>query len=342
MKLIFNKASEGMDELRRYFSLIPGALEFDKLQPDMEAAQIELEKYVPRALIAKAVNHYYSELYEGEGTGEGSGSGSGAGEGDAEVLDDLVHRVQNVVALLGYRDFAQNNDATHTANGRTARGDKDTDTLNLKLIESDDAALQRKALKAIDRLIQFADEQKFEEWTGSEIYRQVRELMLWNTELFDRYFPIDRNVRIFLALVPMQRKVQVDRIKPRLGDLYDALLAKVLDGLDKMSKEDRQLYDLVCYPIAELAMSEALLKLPVQLFPEKIVQQFWGPGNGASALVLREKMVAEIEATGLKSLERLESELLKREAAESGEAITDDSIVDIADRMDGANMYARV
>lgn len=45
-------------------------------------------------------------------------------------------------------------------------------------------------------------------------------------------------------------------------------------------------------------------KLPVQLIPEKMIQQFWSPGYGI--------------------------------------AITDETIIEISERMDAANLFARV
>ena len=52
--------------------------------------------------------------------------------------------------------------------------------------------------------------------------------------------------------------------------------------------------------------------------------------------------IGELENKGIESLQRLENELEKRAAATAGTEITDVTIVDIADRMDAANLYCRV
>jgi len=350
MKLIFNKYSTGVEEMQRFFSHIPGTLDFVDFEADLTLAQEEVGKYVGMAIVQKAVTHYWTDGYEvaalqSEPTEE---------EAALLVLDELVYRVQMAVCLFGYRDYAQNADATHTSTGRTARQDKDSDVLNLRLIESDDLALMRKCLKAIDRLIKYIDEQGFTEWISSDIYKQTRDLLIWNADLYEQYFPIDRNNRVFLMLVPMMRKAQLDHILPRVGQtVYDGILEKVVamgrlstgsgsGAGDGMTTEDRVLYDLMCYPIAEMAISEAYLKLPVQLFPENMVRQFWAPGNGAAALVMREKLIKDIEGKGLESLRKLENEVERRLAEEAGTPITDDTIVDIAERMDATNLFARV
>lgn len=331
--------------MQSYFSHIPGTIDYSDINPDVLVAQDDLAIHVGDAIVEKAINHYHSDDYNtGDENSESSGDGSGDGSSSPTIadLDELVFRVQAVVTLYAYRDYAQNNDATHTATGRTARSDKESDVLNLRLIDADDLALQRKGQRALERLIKYIDEKKFTEWTGSPVYSQTRELFLWNAELFDRYFPIEKNNRLYLMVVPMIRKAQIDHITTRLSaEVYDDLLTKVRDG-ELTDSNDQFLFDLVGYPIAELAMSEAFLKLPVQLFPEKMAQQFWGPGNGASAIVLREKLIKDIELKGLESLRRLEDELTKRDAEAAETPITDDSIVDIAERMSTSNLYARV
>jgi len=334
MKLIFNKTDEGLKEMQKYFSHIPGQLDFEDFEADIVVAQEEVARYIGMAMIEKAINHYWTPVSES--------SGSGSGSSETDNLNELVLRVQSAVTLMAYRDYAQNKDATHTSTGRTARSDKDSDELNLKLIDQDDMALQRKGLKAMDRLIKFVDDHQFKEWTDSIAYKECRDLLIWNADLFEKYFPIERSRRVFLMLVPMIRKAQFDHILPRVGaEAFGVLLEKVKAG-DLADPADRLLYDLICYPIAEMAISEAFSKLPTQLFTENMTRQFWNAGNGAAALVLREKLIGDIESRGKQSLLNLESELERRAAATTNIPITDEVIVDIADRMDSGNAFVRV
>lgn len=356
MKTIFNKGLTGIEEMQEYCSQISGRTEFKDIKPDVISAQEEVAKYIGSEMVLKAIAHYSSSNFRKE-------------QDPDTKLDTLAELVQNAVALLAYRDFAKTNDVAHTPTGRKARSDKDHEEVNLRLIDADDLALLQKGLKAIDRLIKYIDVEQFQEWTNSQPYKSTRELLLWNAELFDSYFPIDANRRIFILIAPMIRKVQIDRIKPRLGsELYASMLAKVqakmMDTLDsstgsetessgsgsgsstssetEWTDDDQYLYDLIGYPIAELAISEAYTKLPIQLFPEAMAKQFWSAGNGAAALSLLEKSAKDIERSGLASLQRLENELTIRQAQDSGTEITEDTIVDIVDRMDAGNKYARV
>jgi hypothetical protein len=256
------------------------------------------------------------------------------------------------VTLIAYRDYAKNNDATHTGTGRTVRMDKDSDEFNSRLIESDDMALMQKGLKAIDRLIKYIDDQQFEEWTSSVLYRENSELLIWNADLMERYFPIERNRRVFQMLAPMIRNAQLDLILPRVGSVvYAEMLEKVRsresevgsgDGSSAMTADELVLLDLMCRPIAEMAIAEGYTKLPWQLFPENMVRQVWSAGNGAAVVSMLGKMTQNITAIGQKSLQRLEDELARRDAVTTETPITDDTIVDVGDRMDATNLYARV
>ena len=349
MKLILNKDSQGVTEMQKYFSHIPGTIEFTEMEADVILAQEEVARYIGDDMLNAAIEHYLGENFQS--------STSSDTEPTNEELDELVYRIQMPVTLIAYRDYAKNNDATHTATGRTARMDKDSDEFNSRLIESDDMALMQKGLKAIDRLIKYIDDEQFEEWTSSALYRENSELLIWNADLMERYFPIERNRRVFQMLAPMIRNAQLDLILPRVGStVYAQMIAKVRsrksevgsgDGGStgsptEMTDDDLVLLDLMCRPIAEMAIAEGYTKLPWQLFPENMVRQLWSAGNGAAVVSMLGKMVQNITTIGLKSLQRLEDELARREAAETDEPITDDTIVDVGDRMDATNLYARV
>jgi hypothetical protein len=340
MKLILNKESQGVAEMQKYFSHLPGTIEFPELEADVILAQEEVARYIGDAVLNLAIDHYLCDHFQTETPADMGISPT------YEVLDELVYRVQMPVTLIAYRDYAKNNDATHTATGRTARMDKASDEFNRSLIDSDDMALMQKGLKVIDRLIKYIDDQQFEAWTSSVLYRENSELLIWNADMMERYFPIERNRRVFQMLVPMIRNAQLDLIKPRVGNaVYAEMLNKVRSqesGDGSTTDADLVLLDLMCRPIAEMAIAEGYTKLPWQLYPENMVRQLWSAGNGAGVVSMLGKMVQNITTIGLKSLKSLEDELERRAAVVTETPITDDTIVDIADRMYATYMYARV
>jgi hypothetical protein len=348
MKLIFGKTGRsGIEEMQGYFSHIPGTIRFSEMKADLLMAQEELYKFVGKAVIDEALDHYHSELYDAIDADEGDASGSGYA--DLDVQDELVHHVQMAVALMGYRDYALNNDATHTKTGRMARMDKDSDEWTDKLIDRDDFALQRKAQRAIDRLIGYVDDNKIASWVNSDLYKDTKELLLWNATVFHRFHPIEYSRRLFMLLVPMIRSAQRDYVEPVFGEeRWAGLMEWMQDGdasgsgAATSAATMKLLYDKAGYTIAYLALSSGYRELPIQLFPENMSRHFWNAGNGLAFLGLRDKMIANLKEEGLRKLSVLEFYVRKLEADDAAQEITDDEITTIAERMDTGNKFARV
>lgn len=347
---IFNKSDNGIEEMQQYFSHISGMLEFVDMQNDILLAQEELYKYVGKNVITRALNHYNSDDYHSVVDEDASGS---AGEEAAliQLNDGLVEHVQMAVCFLGYREYALNNDATHTKTGRVSRMDKDQDEVNTQLIDRDDRALLRKAHKAIDRLIGYIDENQLEEWIASEIYKTCRELIIWNADIFERYHPIERDRRLFLLLVPMLRRIQVNEIAPTIGTERMAQLMAYIKAKDTSaeasgsggdSEEMELLADKASFPLAYKALAAAYKELPVALFPESMARQFWNAGNGIAFVTLRDNVINAIAAEGREQMRSLMFHLDSMDAQDEGSEITDDTITTIAERMDDTNKFVRV
>jgi hypothetical protein len=306
------------------------------------------------------------ELPEGEGEEEGIEDGQDGveipvyeyPEGELTqpqrfyLLDRLVEHIQNAVTLLGYREYALNNDATHTKTGRMARMDKDTDEWTDKLIDRDDFALQRKGQKAITRLIKFVSRWLFPDYLAAEPYSSTKDLYLWNSEKFHKFHPIDHDDRLFMLMLPMNRSVQQDFIDPVIEPARRAEILKwahtglvdVAEGEDGDQKRAamRNLYDKIGYAIAYLALSKGYKELPVQLFPESISRNFWAAGNGAAFIAFRDKIAGDTRNEGMRKLNVLMMYLEEIRAAETQTAITDEDIMTIDKRMKAENKFARV
>jgi hypothetical protein len=246
------------------------------------------------------------------------------------------------VTLMGYREYALNNDATHTKTGRMARMDKETDEWTEKLIDRDDWALQRKIQKAIDRLLKFIDENQLSEWINSDIYSETRDLLVWNAECFQKFHPIEYSQRLFMLMMPMIRSVQEEYIVPALGTTrFDELLALVKANTVTTTAE-KLLYSMCGYPICYMALGKAYKELPVQLFPESMSKNFWSAGNGAAFIALRDKMSDATWKEGQRKFQVLLAHLETLVANETSVPITDDTITTIPERMAATNKFARV
>ena len=346
MKIIFGEYGSGIEELQQYFSHIPGTIRFDEMKADLLLAQEELEKYVGKLVIDETIDHYLSGNYRLPLPAEDEASGSGSGE-DFTVRNGLVDHVQMAVALIGYREYALNNDATHTKTGRMARMDKESDEWTEKLIDRDDFALQRKIQRAIDRLIKYVDDNQLESWTNSALYTETRELLLWNADIFHRFHPIEYSRRLYMLLVPMIRSVQRDMVEPVIGaELWEELMERMKAGTLKgegEQKDLRPLYDKAGYAIAYLAMSQGYSDLPIQLFPETMSRHFWSAGSGSAFVTFRQRLIDGLKADGLKKITLLENYINAEAAKDAGEEVTDEVLTrSVPDRMDAGNKFVRV
>jgi len=355
MELILGNGNSGTEEMQKYFSHIPGTIEFAEMRADLLVAQEDLFKFVGEELIASAVDHYLSDDYESDDAKPvlsfpENGWADPEEEDDPKVLtedeklylwDVLVGLIQNAVTLLGYREYALSNDATHTKTGRMARMDKDTDEWTDKLIEHDDRALVRKGQRAIARLIKFVTKWQFPAFVENEPYISTKDLYVWSSEMFHRFHPIDHDDRLYMLLLPIIRSVQQDYIDPAIEPARRAVLLDQ-SHTGKWDEDVKILYDKVGYTIAYLSMAKGYKELPVQLFPESMARNFWAAGNGAAFIAFRDKISGDTHTEGMRKLQVLLMHLEKMRATETQKVITDDDIVTIDKRMDATNKFVRV
>jgi len=354
MELIFGYYdADTISEMQKFFSHIPGTIDFKEVKADIELAQEDLMKYVGEEIITKAIEHYRSEsfeqaldetyVYADEESGSGEESEGEMTLRETDLLyDELVYKVQMAVTLMGYREYALNNDATHTKTGRMARMDKETDEWTEKLIDRDDWALQRKIQKAIDRLMKFIDDNQLSEWVNSSLYAETRDLLVWNAECFQKFHPIEYSQRLYMLMLPMIRSVQQEYIEPALGTVrFDELLTLVKAN-SVTTAADKLLYSKCGYPICYMALGKAYKELPVQLFPESMSKQFWSAGNGAAFIALRDKMSDATWKEGQRKFQVLLAHIESLVAVEENTPITDETITTIAERMEATNKFVRV
>lgn len=332
--------------MQQYFSHIPGTIRFQDMKADLLIAQEDLHKYVGLEVIDEALDHYHSGQYNKFTEPEASGSSSAADS--LARKDGLVDHVQMAVALMGYREYALNNDATHTKTGRMARMDKESDEWTEKLIDRDDFALQRKAQKAIDRLIKYVDDNQFDSWLNSDIYAETKELLLWNATVFHRFHPIEYSRRLYMLMVPMIRSIQRDMVEPVFGtERWTKLITRMKDNNLKGEGEDEEnlsmMYDKAGYAIAYLSLAQGYTDLPIQLFPESMSRHVWSAGSGSAFVTFRQRLIDGLKEEGIHKLKLMENYIRAQETKEAGEEVTDDTMTtSIPDRMDTGNKFVRV
>lgn len=295
--MLFNKSNNGFEELKIWIPSISNSERFETFITDLFFAEEELKKYIGKDLLTELHEHYISDDYNPIA---------------GKIKDELVRRAQMSLALIAFRTYVMGNDVNHTGSGRRATIDNENEKLAWEwMIQRDDEALMQKSHRAVDALIACLDENNYQSWMQSDIMKKTREVLLYNTSLFDDVYPIDKSRRMYLLLLPFMKREQEQHIKPVLGQYYKPLLDYV-QGSSSSSDTYLNLYNYAATPLALFTMAVAVNRLSVTLMPEGLVQKF------SSAIVSKaaSQPVKSYEKTQIVKtlLKEAESELSKLES----------------------------
>jgi len=257
--MIFNKQNNlaaAIDEFRIHVAILDKKTDFELLIPDITNAEYETRKVIGPEVFFKAQSDY--------------------DENDDEHENELVLYVQAVVANMAFRDYTVNNDLRHTQTGRKASVAANEKQAWEFFIERDNDQLNYRIQKALNRLIDFLDREKLEEWTTSKAYRLKHEVLLSDIDLFGRYYPIDNSLALYNMLLPFQLEMQRKMIAPVLGaTLMQSLLALDLYASGDGGDDNLQmLFEYAGPALALWTMATGIKRLSVKLLPEGLVQQF--------------------------------------------------------------------
>lgn len=274
MKLIFDKDSNGTQELVDALGLIDARTDFSKWKPYIPLSVRRLSAIIGQEVYDKVLDFYQSASVDPDGK-----------------LTRLLGMVQQSVALFTWLKIIPTLDAQHGNTGRQKRLGEHEKGLTALQEYKDEANILSQAYESVDALIAYLEQEKFDFWIQSPKRKAVSELLLSSKEAFDFYY-VTGSHRLFLTLAPIIREVQQRHIIPIITyGRYEKLVAgqQVAEGFR----------DAVCRPLALLSMSKAVERLPVEVLPDGVVQvQLAGS--------VREKLRAEAEAhkTVAKSLEQ--------------------------------------
>jgi hypothetical protein len=337
--MIFNKTSNGAEELRTLTGSYYASNEFDKVSIKVVLASEQLTNLIGKAIFEKAETHYLGDNYlleedpdtEPLETGSGSGSGgSGIPAVNYPLLDQLVQHIQLPIAFLATLWHYQGNDLSHEDSGRKMKIDATSEKIGWQWqYDADDAAAMRNYQKTFDRLIRFLNEnaKSFPEWTDSDAKRNLLSLFISTAEQFNSLFAIDDSPVFFLRIAPIMREVERKFIKPILGDKF-AELKELIQSGDEITEEDQELIDYVCDPIPLLTMSMAVKRFSLTVIPEGVVQNYFAESEGRkSSKPVTLDMIDAVSKTLKKDGLEILDELKKYYSA----LITDESDDDISD-----------
>ena len=263
MKLLFQTTgTAGNTELKELLGFIDADLKLKNLLPDIITATNDVIDLVGIEVYNKAVLAYEDSV-------------------TADENRAFIYAIRYPIAVNAYRLHAPSNDLAHTNNGRKMRQDDGEKQAFQWMIDSDNAALEKRYYRALDDLIKFLDRSKVETenaqtlytiWTNSEAFKATHELMIRTVKEFDTVFPINSRL-LLLKLAPGISDCEQYEIRPRVGDeKLTTLRTKLKSNTALTDATDIELIRLIRKASVAYSFAWAMPRLSVQLYPEGVLQ----------------------------------------------------------------------
>lgn len=274
--MLFNKQYDGGKELRELLGFIDANTNFDKWLTWINLSVRQITDLTGTEIYKQAEIYYLKDEY-------------GLDLEDKEYL--LVKKFQLTNALFAYVKMIPSLDAGHGNDGRKKGIGENEKELTALEQYKDEANILNLAYEALEDLLNYMEEQKFEAWEKAPVKNMLKSLVITKLSEFNEYFSLGSS-RMFFTMLPMLREVQETKIIPVITQtrLTALLAAMKADTPSEDQKKLLEMLPLVRRPLVLASLALAIKRLPVEILPDGIVQtQITGS--------IREKRIATKEAS---------------------------------------------
>ena len=270
--MLFNNNNNGQQELKGILGYLYASNDFTNIKTEIILAEEDITKLIGQEVYDIANAHYWSNNYNKEYTVDQTQLT--VDDTLHQLLDQLVHKIQQPVALNAYLDYAPNSDLIHDNNGRRIAFEEHTQVAREWQIDRSEQSILSKTHRSTDRLIEFLDNNPTDTgWEDTPAYKQARKLFIRNAATFNQHFPINTSRRLLLVLAPFMRTIEKRHIKPALtAELYTTIKTELLENDTTTHKEIIEEY--IIPTIVPLTMAMAAKRLPVKILPQGIIQNY--------------------------------------------------------------------
>lgn len=263
MNLLFQTTgTAGNSELKELLGFIDADLKLKNLIPDIITATNDVIDLIGLEVYNQAVALY------AEGT-------------IAEEDKPFIYAVRYPIAVNAYRLYSPSNDVSHTNNGRKMRQDEGEKLPFQWLLDSDNAALEKRYYRALEALIKFLDRSKvttetvdtiYTIWTASDAFKATQKLFIRTVDEFDEFFPIQSRL-LLIKLAPGISKCEQYEILSRVGkEKISTLKSALIANTPITDVTDLALIRLIREASVAYSLAWVLPRLSVQLYPEGVLQ----------------------------------------------------------------------
>ncbi len=232
--------------------------DFKKIETDVILATEDLADIVSQGIIDDAQVIYDKEL---------------AKETISDTEKELLQHVQLPIAIRAAYNYNRSNLVTHGDTGRKALLDKTNESMAWEwMIDRDDHAAIVKYQKTVDRLIRYLNKTDNQKWKASAQYKEALGLFIPNASVFSQYFSIDRSEMFFHIIAPLIREIQLQRIKPAIGEDYQTLITAMKGNT--LDDDQKELLSYIQSAVPLLTIAKAVKRHSIQVMPEGVVQGY--------------------------------------------------------------------
>lgn len=252
MKLLFNKNNTGNAEIKTLLGHLNADYKFDNLQTDIEHASLDLIKLIGKTTYDKIVTFYEAGTQSTEES-------------------DLIKKTQLPIVSFAELAFASNNDINTSNNGRVIDLGQDQEKPFEWQIQRAESNSRRRGYKSLDVLIDTLDNYGLAEWDNSDEHTASKAFFIYTTDQMQKIFSIDNSRQLYLRLLQFMEDPEQDDVLPIIGETrFAALKVKIVD--DTLLDADKILLKKTQKPIGFKALESAFTVLPVEMFPNGIIE----------------------------------------------------------------------
>lgn len=274
--MLFNKQYDGGKELRELLGFIDANTNFDKWLTWINLSVRQITDLTGTEIYKQAEIYYLKDEY-------------GLDLEDKEYL--LVKKFQLTNALFAYVKMIPSLDAGHGNDGRKKGIGENEKELTALEQYKDEANILNLAYEALEDLLNYMEEQKFEAWEKAPVKNMLKSLVITKLSEFNEYFSLGSS-RMFFTMLPMIREVQEMKVVPAVTRVRMTALLEAMKAAEPTDEQKvlLEMLPLVRRPLVLASLALAIKRLPVEILPDGIVQtQIIGS--------IREKRIASKEAT---------------------------------------------
>lgn len=260
MKVLFNKNSNGAQEVKELLGWMNTSMKYDNLISDIKLETPRLIEFIGKET--------YEEIYAQYLIDRDPAPIDPEAEPIPDPIDfsEIITYSQLFILCMAYLSYARNNDLIHSNNGRKQQKADNQSAAWEWQIKADEGATMRRAYKALDRLIANLTELEVRSWLTSDAYKKAQNLLITTTDDFDNIHPIDNSGQMYYRLVPFMEAIETEHVNAYL----DAeLLTKIKSGAE-LDASEKLIQLHAKRVVANLALSKAYLTFPLEMFPGDI------------------------------------------------------------------------